>query len=184
MCIADIAGYQVKVGLVNKDEIRLKHLNNGRDLRAKLRKQSKSSDNSLEFIRGQIGQLLTRGERTLLKRVSKSSQPLLHGVFWITILGAISPLLGISLQLFTIYSMIMWTIDKLFFNGLRNKINVNEGVQELSGEEVMVEHELAVFISGCDRGFGQSYAFSLAERGFTVFAGCLSTDGMRQYDSE
>ena len=35
---------------------------------------------------------------------------------------------------------------------------------------------LGVFISGCDTGFGQTAALMLHERGYTVFAGCL-TDG-------
>ena len=33
---------------------------------------------------------------------------------------------------------------------------------------------LAIVVTGCDSGFGRSLAVALAERGYTVFAGCLS----------
>jgi len=36
---------------------------------------------------------------------------------------------------------------------------------------------LGIFISGCDSGFGQMAALKLHEKGYTVFAGCLTSDG-------
>ena len=33
--------------------------------------------------------------------------------------------------------------------------------------------EQAVVVTGCDTGFGHDFALTLAEAGFTVFAGCL-----------
>lgn len=36
----------------------------------------------------------------------------------------------------------------------------------------------AVFITGCDTGFGRMLSLQLAERGFTVFAGCLTGAGV------
>ncbi|EOD17772.1 hypothetical protein EMIHUDRAFT_310752 [Emiliania huxleyi CCMP1516] len=35
---------------------------------------------------------------------------------------------------------------------------------------------LAIVVTGCDSGFGRSLAVALAERGYTVFAGCLSPE--------
>lgn len=42
--------------------------------------------------------------------------------------------------------------------------------------------ELAVYITGCDTGFGKDLAFGLAAKGFFVFPGCLTDEGMKQYD--
>ena len=36
---------------------------------------------------------------------------------------------------------------------------------------------LAVFITGCDSGFGRALALHLLGRGYTVFAGCLTKEG-------
>jgi len=46
------------------------------------------------------------------------------------------------------------------------------------------EKELAVCITGCDTGFGRELAVTLAERGFVVFAGCLTEQGQRQFHSK
>eukprot|EP00591_Stephanopyxis_turris_P003758 CAMPEP_0195526588 /NCGR_PEP_ID=MMETSP0794_2-20130614/27744_1 /TAXON_ID=515487 /ORGANISM="Stephanopyxis turris, Strain CCMP 815" /LENGTH=303 /DNA_ID=CAMNT_0040657315 /DNA_START=285 /DNA_END=1193 /DNA_ORIENTATION=+ len=55
--------------------------------------------------------------------------------------------------------------------------------QTLSAKEEKVnsKKELAVCITGCDSGFGRDLSFALSERGFTVFAGCLTEDGLLQY---
>ena len=36
------------------------------------------------------------------------------------------------------------------------------------------DEELAVITTGCDSGFGQKLAFALAQKGYVIFAGCLS----------
>jgi NAD(P)-dependent dehydrogenase (short-subunit alcohol dehydrogenase family) len=46
-----------------------------------------------------------------------------------------------------------------------------------------VRASLGIFISGCDTGFGQAAAVMLFEKGYTVFAGCLTDvgqDALRQ----
>ena len=40
---------------------------------------------------------------------------------------------------------------------------------------------LAIVISGCDSGFGEALALRCAAAGFTVFAGCLTPQGVRRY---
>uniref|UniRef100_F1LB47 Short-chain dehydrogenase/reductase family 9C member 7 n=1 Tax=Ascaris suum TaxID=6253 RepID=F1LB47_ASCSU len=42
----------------------------------------------------------------------------------------------------------------------------------------------AVFITGCDSGFGRSLALKCAERGMTVFAGCLTKEGEQSLKNE
>ncbi|KAL4239311.1 (2R 3R)-2 [Mactra antiquata] len=44
----------------------------------------------------------------------------------------------------------------------------------------------AVFVTGCDRGFGETLACKLASSGYTVFAGCLDTksDGAERLKSQ
>ena len=44
--------------------------------------------------------------------------------------------------------------------------------------------ELAVIITGCDSGFGQKLAFALAQKGYVVFAGCLSPGATKQFEGE
>uniref|UniRef100_A0A0M3I4I3 Estradiol 17-beta-dehydrogenase 2 n=1 Tax=Ascaris lumbricoides TaxID=6252 RepID=A0A0M3I4I3_ASCLU len=44
--------------------------------------------------------------------------------------------------------------------------------------------EKAVFITGCDSGFGRSLALKCAERGMTVFAGCLTKEGEQSLKNE
>ena len=40
-----------------------------------------------------------------------------------------------------------------------------------------------VFISGCDSGFGQMLAVQLFQRGFSVFAACLTPEGVKRFKS-
>ncbi|GMT09100.1 hypothetical protein PFISCL1PPCAC_397 [Pristionchus fissidentatus] len=42
----------------------------------------------------------------------------------------------------------------------------------------------AVFISGCDSGFGRALAIKCAKAGLTVFAGCLTVDGEKSLSAE
>lgn len=43
------------------------------------------------------------------------------------------------------------------------------------------ETELGVFITGCDSGFGKALALDLEEKGFIIFAACLTQKGMDQF---
>jgi hypothetical protein len=40
-----------------------------------------------------------------------------------------------------------------------------------------------VIISGCDSGFGHMLANQLFQRGFSVFAACLTPEGVKKFDS-
>jgi 11-cis-retinol dehydrogenase len=44
-------------------------------------------------------------------------------------------------------------------------------------------HGRAVFVSGCDSGFGLMLATQLFERGFSVFAACLTPKGVKRFNS-
>jgi len=90
---------------------------------------------------------------------------LFHGIFWGTILIAICPLIGIGLTALTVYRTIRHFLSRRSDLKIRNDDN----------------EELAVFVTGCDRGFGQSITLDLSQKGFHVFAGCLSKEGLAQY---
>ncbi|CAI2318991.1 unnamed protein product [Caenorhabditis sp. 36 PRJEB53466] len=53
-------------------------------------------------------------------------------------------------------------------------------------ERVQIEHlsEKAVFITGCDSGFGRGLALKCVEAGMPVFAGCLTQQGIESLSSE
>lgn len=50
-------------------------------------------------------------------------------------------------------------------------------VSRLCRSHVQDGHGRAVLITGCDSGFGHQLARSLDQKGFVVFAGCLSPEG-------
>lgn len=121
-----------------------------------------------------LKKLKGRSRINILQRciINKSSSPIsffAHGFFWCIIFVVICPFLGVGLLAFTLYQLILKSI-------FESKINMEKG------ENGDVVQELAVIITGCDTGFGQSYSYSLAKKGFHVFAGCLSKEGMAQYD--
>jgi hypothetical protein len=45
-------------------------------------------------------------------------------------------------------------------------------------------HRRAIFISGCDSGFGRLLAIRCARNGILTFAGCLTSDGQQQIQSD
>ena len=98
---------------------------------------------------------------------------LFHGLFWSIGLICICPIIGL------IYSfMILLEIMNHYFKEKRNLIDLNERINILNVKKA----ELAVYITGCDSGFGKDVALCLAEKGFQVFAGCLTDDGMKQFE--
>jgi len=190
MCIADIAGYKVKVDFRNKEQIRLKSVSGSvenKDSLTASKKLTHFSDDLFHHYTRHIRKItVIFGQFALAffyPRVTKSIPSFLHGIFWLVILAACCPILGIALLALTVHRIITWIYQNVYRDGSNTRINVHFNAVEASGKEQKLEHELAVFISGCDRGFGQSYAFELAERGFIVFAGCLSEEGIRQYDN-
>lgn len=92
---------------------------------------------------------------------------LFHGAFWGTTLIAICPLIGAGLLILTLFRSMKYICQR------SSDLKI-----ESRGKN---ESELAVFVTGCDSGFGQAIAMDLAEKGFHVFAGCLSIAGMAQY---
>jgi NAD(P)-dependent dehydrogenase (short-subunit alcohol dehydrogenase family) len=46
-----------------------------------------------------------------------------------------------------------------------------------------LEHK-AVFITGCDTGFGRESALKLARQGCPIFAGCLTQEGLKSIENE
>lgn len=92
---------------------------------------------------------------------------LFHGIFWGTILIFICPLIGAGYAALTIYRSI-W-----HFSRRRSDLKISFRDED--------KKELAVFVTGCDRGFGQAITLDLVAKGFHVFAGCLSDEGLAQY---
>ena len=93
---------------------------------------------------------------------------LFHGCFWfcfLTIICPISAVISITQSLYR-------SIEYMFSYLNPKHINAKEN-----------ESILAVFITGCDSGFGKDLAVALAEQGFVVFAACLTTKGMLQYSN-
>ncbi|VDL75978.1 unnamed protein product [Nippostrongylus brasiliensis] len=62
--------------------------------------------------------------------------------------------------LFVVFVIFRWLIERLEIGDLEKK---------------------AVFITGCDSGFGRDLAIRCAERGMPVFAGCLSENTITEY---
>ena len=77
---------------------------------------------------------------------------------------------------------LLWEILMLMmgFRGGRGLVSRSErGVVPLSKRGGLV-----VAVTGCDSGFGHGAAKELAERGFTVFAGCLDPDAFLSGDGD
>lgn len=89
---------------------------------------------------------------------------LFYGLYWFIVLVFLSPLAGVVLLLLTSAKVVLHLV------GLLDK-NVNR-----------TDKQLGVIITGCDSGFGCNLAFALAEKGFIVFAGCLHTSALQQFE--
>ena len=88
-----------------------------------------------------------------------------HGIFWSGVLIIACPIGGTLLFIFSLYRSIKFLIKP-------------------KGQTIDAKNndkELAVYITGCDCGFGRDLAFALARKGFVVFPGCLTDDGIDQY---
>lgn len=81
------------------------------------------------------------------------------------------------------FKNIVYTVDALlrYILGIPMKSEVGRCNASLMRE--LGEKELAVLITGCDVGFGRDLAYSLADRGFVVFAACQTEHGSRQFYS-
>jgi len=90
---------------------------------------------------------------------------LFHGIFWSCILVIGCPLAGFGLILLSIWK------------GFKYLVFRTSMVDAIKGDK-----EMAVYITGCDSGFGKDLALALSTKGYVVFAGCLSEDGMKQYE--
>jgi len=104
---------------------------------------------------------------------------LFHGFFWFFVLTIACPLTGVYLFLKTLINTFqyMYSLHLYLFYG-SDRSDSSQIIAKKS------EKILAVFITGCDTGFGKDLAFALADRGFVVFAGCLTEQGMSQYTED
>uniref|UniRef100_A0A1I7SUT1 Estradiol 17-beta-dehydrogenase 2 n=1 Tax=Bursaphelenchus xylophilus TaxID=6326 RepID=A0A1I7SUT1_BURXY len=68
-----------------------------------------------------------------------------------------------AIVLIVLYNVITWLLQSRKITSYKNK---------------------AVFITGCDIGFGRLTAIELAKLGFTVFAGCLKEESIRSIEDE
>lgn len=91
-----------------------------------------------------------------------------YGIFWSGVLIIVYPVVGILLLIISMLKVIK------YLHSPKAKV-----VDAKNGDK-----ELAVYITGCDSGFGKDLAFALYDKGFIVFPGCLSEDGMKQFEGE
>lgn len=89
-----------------------------------------------------------------------------YGIFWSGVLIIVYPVVGILLLIISMLKVIK------YLHSPKAKV-----VDAKNGDK-----ELAVYITGCDSGFGKDLAFALYDKGFIVFPGCLSEDGMKQFE--
>lgn len=96
-----------------------------------------------------------------------------YALIWALILCAIVPLGGFALLLHLVYRGVRWVLEE---HVLKNK-DATSGMAVDRGE-------LGVVISGCDSGFGLGLALGLAEKGYQVFAGCLTLEESASHFAE
>lgn len=97
-----------------------------------------------------------------------------RGLFWWFVLAVVSPIIGAGLLFYTLCRCVTYTF--FYFGFLRSD---DTSVLTAAKER---NHDLAVYITGCDSGFGKDLATQLAADGYFVFAGCLTADGIHSYD--
>ena len=88
-------------------------------------------------------------------------------MFWYLFLLFSCPILGFAVLFYSAYYLIRVYLFK-------KDISPNS----------LPDTELAVFITGCDTGFGKELAFSLMTKGFFVFAGCLDEKSFDNFKGE
>ena len=93
-----------------------------------------------------------------------------HSLFWGFVFIVACPLVGIYLIL------------RSGFRLIRSKALMMEDCDSKVINAKTCGKELAIYITGCDTGFGKDLAFALAEKGFFVFSACLTQKGMKQYE--
>mmetsp|Transcript_35251 Transcript_35251/g.105313 ORF Transcript_35251/g.105313 Transcript_35251/m.105313 type:complete len:218 (-) Transcript_35251:1464-2117(-) len=96
---------------------------------------------------------------------------LFYGVFWSFILIVASPVAGLVLILLTSLQCVRYVILLPFGTACGRRIRPRG-----------LDGEYAVVVTGCDSGFGCDLALELSRRGFVVFAGCLSSHAMGQFE--
>jgi NAD(P)-dependent dehydrogenase (short-subunit alcohol dehydrogenase family) len=89
-------------------------------------------------------------------------------VFWLVIL-----LVGFPLAAVVVFIRMIWQVIS-FFAGRKNIIDPKQTNKQ----------DLAVFITGCDSGFGRELVAPLTARGFTVFCGCLHTSSFQHFKDD
>lgn len=112
---------------------------------------------------------ISLSERFNILSYKSSISLLFHGAFWGIGLILVCPLIGICFFIMTSFRILKFLVER----DSDTKLSFNDG------ENVK---ELAIFVTGCDSGFGQAMALDLSEKGFYVFAGCLTKEGSKQYD--
>lgn len=96
---------------------------------------------------------------------------LVDGLFWFAILLFGFPLAGVA-------ALIKMFFDIFCFFFAEGDIDPRT---TMSGKH---KRELGIVITGCDSGFGQALALSLSAKGFVVFAGCLCSESLEQFQDE
>lgn len=97
----------------------------------------------------------------------------LHVVYLAALMIIVCPIIGCSLLISIVQKGFAHL--NLRFNSCEADTTVNPSKHR---------KEFAVFITGCDTGFGRDLAFALERKGFVVFPGCLTENGTKQYDEK
>ena len=82
------------------------------------------------------------------------------------------------------FKNIVYTVDAALRFILGIPMKREDGRCNASLSKELGEKELAIAITGCDSGLGRDLAYTLADRGFVVFAACNTQEGRKQFLSK
>lgn len=98
---------------------------------------------------------------------------LFYGLYWSLVFIFGFPIIGVG---YFIYTVLKGESKKETIHSFLSKKNTKDELK----------YELGVFITGCDSGFGKNLAQKLSRRSsnYTVFAGCLTDQGMEEFSKD
>lgn len=96
---------------------------------------------------------------------------IVYALYWIIFFIIATPLVTAFLSIQLVVQLVLW-------------LTGNTGADACNPKKWAEEKEMAVFVTGCDTGFGTEIAFRAAHEGFVVFAACLKEESKKQFDLE
>jgi hypothetical protein len=103
--------------------------------------------------------------------------------YWLALLIVTTPLCLVVLPFRGLWKLLARSRpgNATYYDPLASRSNSQS--QQQQDSKINKDLELAVFISGCDTGFGKEVALLAASRGFVVFAGCLQESSLKQFQT-